>query len=184
MRIGQRPSIATQSVRRNEASRCANSGRKQVQQTVALFDHHVGELLNAQWHLYAKSLGGLQVDYKLEFYRDWEFACLRASEDTISIDCRLPKIVERIIPVGDQATDFRHFGPPDFRNGSFTSFLPSRVCPVRPKSGHSAVGSVYEDTRLPIAGKQLLPAARLPARGAAPCLGRWRQRAGRWSCCP
>ena len=109
MRIGQRPSIATQSVRRNEASRCANSGRKQVQQTVALFDHHVGELLNAQWHLYAKSLGGLQVDYKLEFYRDLdgELACLRASEDTISIDCRLPKIVERIIPVGDQATDFR-----------------------------------------------------------------------------
>src|SRR5262245_41740202 len=43
------------------------------------------------------------------------------------------------------------------------------ACPVRPKSGHSAAGSVYEDTRLPIAGKQLLPAATTSARGAATC---------------
>src|SRR5262249_59085373 len=43
------------------------------------------------------------------------------------------------------------------------------ACPVRPKSGHSAAGRVYEDTRLPIAGKQLLPAATTSARGAASC---------------
>jgi|SRR5262245_14611889 len=52
---------------------------------------------------------------------------------------------------------------------------PIPVCPVRPKSGRSANARVYEDTGLASAGKQLLPAATPPARGAATCPERWRQ---------
>src|SRR5207245_1156301 len=54
-----------------------------------------------------RALRALEIDHQLEFYWDLDrkLARLRASENTIGVDRRPPKIVERIIAVGQQATD-------------------------------------------------------------------------------
>jgi hypothetical protein len=57
------PPIATQSVRRNEASRCAKTGCEQSQQGSRLFDDLVGTLLKMKWHIEAERLGGFKIDH-------------------------------------------------------------------------------------------------------------------------
>src|SRR5262249_39332688 len=107
------PPIATQSVRRNEASRCAITGREQVQQTkraaMRLFDHVVGLQLQGVGHLDAQCSGRLQVDGKLEFGRlhDRHLGGLPAVEDLTGVDPDLTIIVQKIGPVAHQPASFR-----------------------------------------------------------------------------
>jgi hypothetical protein len=49
-------------LRRREMTRCAKSCRKQMQQTGALFDQLVGELLEMGRHVEAERLSRLYVD--------------------------------------------------------------------------------------------------------------------------
>jgi hypothetical protein len=51
------------------------------------FDHLVGALLQKQWHVQPKRLGGLEVDDQFELGRDldWKVGRLLALEDAIDI---------------------------------------------------------------------------------------------------
>ena len=73
-----------------------------------LFDHFVGERKQLVWNLEAQRLGGLEVDHQLELDRslNGKLARLRALEDAIGVGCCTPIIVDEIISVGQQATDF------------------------------------------------------------------------------
>jgi hypothetical protein len=53
---------ATESVRRNEPTRCAITGREQPQQIATLFDHLVGAGQQRGWNGETKRRGGLEVD--------------------------------------------------------------------------------------------------------------------------
>src|SRR5262245_55758266 len=81
------PSIATQSVRRNEASRCATSGCEQSQQIAKLFDHLVGAGEQHRGNFKTESLRGCQIDNEIELGRllDRDVARLRSPQDFIDI---------------------------------------------------------------------------------------------------
>jgi hypothetical protein len=53
---------ATKLLRSSEMTRCAITGREQMQQTTSLFDHLVGDAEQLIWHFDAERLGGLEVD--------------------------------------------------------------------------------------------------------------------------
>src|SRR5262249_325623 len=61
------PPEATQSVRRNKASRCAISGREQTHQQMQLVDHVVGESQQPVRHVEVECPGCLEVEHELEF---------------------------------------------------------------------------------------------------------------------
>ena len=63
------PSMATESVRRNEPTLCATSGCEQSQQRSPLFDHLVGEREEIVGNLDTERLGGFEIDDKLELGR-------------------------------------------------------------------------------------------------------------------
>jgi hypothetical protein len=56
-----------ESVRRNEPTRCAITGREQSQQDPRLFNHLVGEREQLIRHSKPEHLGGLAVEHELEF---------------------------------------------------------------------------------------------------------------------
>src|SRR6266478_2189491 len=78
------------------------------QQRASLLDHLVGALLEMQRHVEAERLGGLEIDYQLELYwgLDRKLARLRAPQNLIHIRRRAPKIIGRVISVGQQAAEF------------------------------------------------------------------------------
>src|SRR5215510_1700025 len=97
--------------------------------------------------------------------------------------------IERASPHGGLAAARYHTVAPERRCASqqklradvaFTSFPPSRRVRFAPRADVRPMPALA----LASAGKQLLPAATPPARGAATCPGRWRQPAGHRSCCP
>ncbi len=62
------------------------------------FDHLVGALLEARWHVEAERLGGLEVDGQFELDRrlDRKLARLGALEDAVDISRRTPVVIEKI----------------------------------------------------------------------------------------
>ena len=76
------------------------------QQTVILFDHLVGNLLEMHWHVEAQRLGGIEVDDKLISRRrlhrhvGWFFAL----KDAVDITGRTLIQVDPIRPIGHQTT--------------------------------------------------------------------------------
>src|SRR5262249_50296252 len=66
------PPIATQSVRRNEASRCATSGCEQPQQNsrvIRSLDHLIGAGKQHPWDNDVESFRRLEIDHEFEFRR-------------------------------------------------------------------------------------------------------------------
>ena len=89
------PLIATQSVRRNEASRCANSDRTHCSKNEPLFDHLVGAREQAIWHGETERLRGLEIDHQLIL--GWrlhgQISGLLTLEDAIDVASRMPILV-------------------------------------------------------------------------------------------
>ena len=102
------PSMATESVRRNEPTRWAKSDREQTQQRAcsALLDHLVGAREQRRRHVEAQRLGSLEVDHKLVFGRRLhrQVGRLLALEDAIDITGCAAVRVDRIGPIGNQPT--------------------------------------------------------------------------------
>src|SRR5262249_24819881 len=94
------PPIATQSVRRNEASRCAKTGREQMQQK-KLFDHPVGADQEGLGDGQPERLRGRKVDDEIELNGlfDWKIRRLRAAQNPINITGSASEQVGNICPI-------------------------------------------------------------------------------------
>jgi hypothetical protein len=78
------PSIATESVRRNEPTQCARTGREQMRQTTytngPLFDDLVGAGEQRRRHFEPERIRGLEVEHQLVLGRclHWKISGLLA----------------------------------------------------------------------------------------------------------
>src|SRR5262249_8496088 len=69
-------------------------------------DHLIGASKQSCWHIKTEGLGGLEIDHQFVLGRHLhrEVARLFALEDAIDVAGRPTELVDRIRPVGDQAT--------------------------------------------------------------------------------
>jgi hypothetical protein len=83
--------IATELLRRREMTRCATTGREQLQQNFALFDNLVGDGEQRRRYLNAKRFGSGEVDhqFKLVGLHDRKIGRLFALKDAPNVDASL-----------------------------------------------------------------------------------------------
>jgi hypothetical protein len=65
--------------------------------------------LQEPWHVEAKRLSGLEIDDQFELGRRLhrQVAWLLAPEDAVGVASGAPKIIERVVAIGEQASEFR-----------------------------------------------------------------------------
>src|SRR5262249_33850735 len=85
-------------------TRCAMSRPEQLQQNSSLLDHLVGASEQHRGHVETERLGRLQIDHQLLFGRllHRKVCRLLTLEDAIDVSGRLPKLIRKIGPVGNQ----------------------------------------------------------------------------------
>jgi hypothetical protein len=80
----------------------------QCSKTALLFDHVVCALLENPRNIEAERLGGVEIDHQLVFYRGLhrQVGRLLAPEDAVGVASGAPKIIEGVVAIGEQASEF------------------------------------------------------------------------------